>query len=266
MFAKLLKHEWRSSRRTIGLLCGIILISGLLIGIMGFCAIQWELPFYSDHWAAEAAMSILMVVCIMAVMLSCAASVFYALWRFYRSRFTEEGYLTYTLPVGHHQLLLSGILISVWDIFLVMLAAVAAVAIALGMVSLTLPWDQLGTEEWDTFRYALNQVIHALAPHAGEILGALLMILVMCLSQLMLLMLCVTIGAMAAKKHPILMAIVTYYVVGFLRTVAFVGFLAKVGDISLFGAYARLDAASVVIAVVSYVIMYYLTSRKLNLT
>lgn len=266
MFAKLLKHEWRASRRTIGLLCTVILISGLLIGLMALAMVKWELPFYSYNWVLETSMSVLMVVCVLAVALCCAASVFYALWRFYRSRFTEEGYLTYTLPVGHHQLLLSGIAISFWDIFLVILATGAAVMIGLGITALALPWDQIGKEEWANFWYALDQVIRALAPHAGEILGALLMILLMCLSQLMLLMLCVTIGAMAAKKHPVLMAIVTYYVVSILRSVAFVVFLNKVETITLFGAFANFDIASLVVAAGSYGLMYYLTSRKLNLT
>lgn len=266
MFAKLLKHEWRASHRTIGLLCAIILISGVLIGGMSLVMIKWELPFSSDNWVPEALLSILMVVCVFAVALSCAASVFYALWRFYRSRFTEEGYLTYTLPVGHHQLLLSSILISIWDIFLVILAAGVAVMTALGIASIALPWEEITAEAWTSFWDMLGSMFRELAPHAGEIFGALLMLLMMCLSQLLVLMLCVTIGAMAAQKHPILMAIVTYYVVSFLRSIAFVIFLGKMGDISLLGAYANLDVASIVIAVGSYFIMYYLTSRKLNLT
>ena len=36
MFAKLLKYEWRSSRKTIATLCAVILISGLLIGSGAF--------------------------------------------------------------------------------------------------------------------------------------------------------------------------------------------------------------------------------------
>ena len=115
MFTKLLKNEWRASRKTIGLLCAVILISGLLIG-----SASLGLFYMAENTGSDALfvlLTILVVVCVVAVALSCAASVFYALWRFYRSRFTEEGYLTYTLPVNHHQLMLSGILVSVWDIF-----------------------------------------------------------------------------------------------------------------------------------------------------
>ena len=132
MFTKLLKNEWRASRKTIGLLCAVILISGLLIG-----SASLGLFYMAENTGSDALfvlLTILVVVCVVAVALSCAASVFYALWRFYRSRFTEEGYLTYTLPVNHHQLMLSGILVSVWDIFLTVLAAFVAVFLAMAVL------------------------------------------------------------------------------------------------------------------------------------
>ena len=42
MFAKLLKYEWRSSRKTIATLCAVILISGLLIGSGAFAMVRWD--------------------------------------------------------------------------------------------------------------------------------------------------------------------------------------------------------------------------------
>ena len=42
MFAKLLKYEWRSSRKTIATLCTVILISGLLIGSGAFAMVRWD--------------------------------------------------------------------------------------------------------------------------------------------------------------------------------------------------------------------------------
>ena len=89
MFTKLLKNEWRASRKTIGLLCAVILISGLLIG-----SASLGLFYMAENTGSDALfvlLTILVVVCVVAVALSCAASIFYALWRFYRSRFTEEG-------------------------------------------------------------------------------------------------------------------------------------------------------------------------------
>lgn len=264
MFAKLLKNEWRASRKTIGLLCAVILISGLLIG-----SASLGLFYMAENTQTNALfvlLTILLVVCVVAVALSCAASVFYALWRFYRSRFTEEGYLTYTLPVNHHQLLLSGILVSVWDILLTTLAAFGAVFLALAVASLALPWQELGKADWAMFWSSLGQALQELVPHLGEILGVLLMLLLMCLSQLMLLMLAVTIGAMAAKKHPILMAVMVYYGVGVLRSISFGCFLGSTAMKTFVGTLTVMDLTSLVVMAGSYFAIYYLTSRKLNLT
>lgn len=264
MFTKLLKNEWRASRKTIGLLCAVILISGLLIG-----SASLGLFYMAENTGSDALfvlLTILVVVCVVAVALSCAASVFYALWRFYRSRFTEEGYLTYTLPVNHHQLMLSGILVSVWDIFLTVLAAFVAVLLAMAVASLALPWRELGRADWVMLWSSLGQALHELAPHLGEILGVLLMLLLMCLSQLLLLMLAVTIGAMAAKKHPILVAVAVYYGVGVLRSVGFGCFLAGAAVKTFAGTLAVMDLMSLAVMAGCYFFIYYLTSKKLNLT
>ena len=264
MFAKLLKHEWRGSRKTVGLLCAVILVSGALIGISALGLIY--MTENTGNNVLFVLLSILMVVCVITVALSCGASLFYALWRFYRSRFTEEGYLTYTLPVSHHQLLLSSILVSIWDILLTVLSAFAAVLLALGIASLAFPWQELGKADWAKLWASVGQMLYELSPHMGEILGVLLMIALMCLSQLLLLMLAVTIGAMVAKKHPILMAVVVYYGVMVLRSVVFAGFLASAMAKTFGSALAVMDLSSFAVAAGSYLAIYYLTSRKLNIT
>ena len=66
----------------------------------------------------DAAMSDLtMVLCmvllscgIVAIAVCCAASLFFMIYRFYKRCFTDEGYLTFTLPVTNHQILLSSII------------------------------------------------------------------------------------------------------------------------------------------------------------
>ena len=139
MFGKLMKAEWRASRRVIGALCAVVLISGALLGLLGNLLLReengsWQLPGF-----VNVLFSLLSMTAVLAVTLSLAASVFYVLWRYYRSRFTEEGYLTYTLPVNNHQLMLSSILASVLEMLLVALAAMAAVALAFPGMRWTAP-------------------------------------------------------------------------------------------------------------------------------
>lgn len=260
MFGKLMKAEWRASRRVIGALCAVVLISGALLGLLGNLLLRessgsWQLPGF-----VNVLFSLLSVAAVLAVALSLAASVFYALWRYYRSRFTEEGYLTYTLPVNNHQLMLSSILASVLEILLVGLATVAAVAMAFGIFAAELPWNEVDRGlVWSRFRELLS-----LRPVVGDVLLVLLNMVLMCLATLLTLMLAVTIGATAAKKHPVLLAIAVYYGLSLVRMAACLN-AADAAYLSSGAALAALAGVNAAATLIAYFWMYYLTSRRLNL-
>ena len=260
MFGKLMKAEWRASRRVIGALCAVVLISGALLGLLGNLLLRessgsWQLPGF-----VNVLFSLLSVAAVLAVALSLAASVFYALWRYYRSRFTEEGYLTYTLPVNNHQLMLSSILASVLEILLVGLATVAAVAMAFGIFAAELPWNEV---DWGLVGRRFEELLHGLRPVAGDVLLVLLNMVLMCLATLLTLMLAVTIGATASKKHPVLLAIAVYYGLSLVRMAACLNAAdACASSGATLAALAGVNAAATLIA---YFWMYYLTSRRLNL-
>lgn len=261
MFGKLMKAEWRASRRVIGALCAVVLISGALLGLLGNLLLRessssWQLPGF-----VNVLFSLLSVAAMLAVALSLAASVFYALWRYYRSRFTEEGYLTYTLPVTNHQLMLSSILASVLEILLVGLATVAAVAMAFGIFAAELPWNEV---DWGLVGRRFEELLHGLRPVVGDVLLVLLNMVLMCLATLLTLMLAVTIGATAAKKHPVLLAIAVYYGLSLVRMAACLN-AADAAYLSSGAALAALAGVNAAAMLIAYFWMYYLTSRRLNL-
>lgn len=261
MFGKLMKAEWRASRRVIGALCAVVLISGALLGLLGNLLLRessgsWQLPGF-----VNVLFSLLSVAAVLAVALSLAASVFYALWRYYRSRFTEEGYLTYTLPVNNHQLMLSSILASVLEILLVGLATVAAVAMAFGIFAAELPWNEV---DWGLVGRRFEELLHGLRPVVGDVLLVLLNMVLMCLATLLTLMLAVTIGATAAKKHPVLLAIAVYYGLSLVRMAACLN-AADAAYLSSGAALAALAGVNAAATLIAYFWMYYLTSRRLNL-
>lgn len=261
MFGKLMKAEWRASRRVIGALCAVVLISGALLGLLGNLLLReengnWQLPGF-----VNVLFSLLSVAAVLAVALSLAASVFYALWRYYRSRFTEEGYLTYTLPVNNHQLMLSSILASVLEILLVGLATVAAVAVAFGIFAAELPWNEV---DWGLVWSRFEELLHGLHPVVGDVLLVLLNIVLMCLATLLTLMLAVTIGATAAKKHPVLLAIAVYYGLSLVRMAAYLN-AADAAYLSSRATLAALAGVNAAVMLIAYFWMYYLTSRRLNL-
>ena len=265
MFGKLIKAEWRASRRVVGLLCLAVLLAGLVLGGIGCGLFLAETHNWQVHGTVELLLALLTAAAMMTMAIAWAASVFYALWRFYKSRFTEEGYLTYTLPVSGHQLMLSAILSSVLAILAVLLATVAATLLGLGISALGLPWKEVPADFWPKAWEQLGEAWSEFARHGDIAVQAALMMLLGALSQLIVLMLAVTIGGMAAKKHPILMALLAYCGIGFVQMVISLTVLAS--DLVLTNGLTvgTMYAMPLVTILGGYFLMYFLTTRKLNL-
>ena len=287
MFAKLLKHEWRATRGIVALLCVIILISGVTIGGVMYYMLRTESQQSENVSLAEggfaivveeedAAMSDLaMVLCmvllscgIVAIAVCCAAVVFFLVYRFYKRCFTDEGYLTFTLPVSNHQILLSSIVNCIIGTLLVILAAALAAAIIFGMFLLainsiqTILWADVWTawnEVWQQLRDSFVKNIDQLALLGFSSIAS-------ALGSLICLMLSVTVGAMLARKYKILAAVGVYYGISMVESFVFsmVAFSASTTQ-NTTSLLAAPGIMSLLIAVAGYFLMHWLTSRKLNL-
>lgn len=266
MFAKLLKQEWRATRKVIGLLCVIILLSGATIGIVAHHLALTEQSMGGIQQMSEfesCACVVLVLLGVMAVAVCCAGSVFCVLQRFYRSRFTDEGYLTFTLPVSSHQLLLSSLVNSIFCIALVLLVCVVAMVLVLGLLVMAFPqnilwgdlwvsWAQYRTQLWDSFR----EIADMLALLGFSLVSG-------GISRLMLLMLAVTIGAIVAAKHKIFTAVLVYCGIGLIQGILSVRLAA--GSESLAGFLSLPGITSLLTAIVTYFLLHYLITRKLDL-
>lgn len=285
MFAKLLKHEWRSTRGVIGMLCVIILVCGLTIGgianFMMHTAVTSEdmlhvsttAIYLEESGAAEQTISpyvyiacmLLFMTAFAAVAICCAASVFVVIWRFYKSRFSDEGYLTFTLPVNHHQLLLSSILNSVIGIVLVFLAAAAAVVLSCILLLMAFPMD-FWPEAAGAVGRAFGTLMESMEGNWAifwEIAGTMLL---SGLHQIVVLMLAVTIGAMIAKKYKLLAAVGAYYLIGLVQVIVQMAVMANSFLSENIGTlFAGFNWIALLTILGGYWLMYYLTSRKLNL-
>ena len=89
--------------------------------------------------------------------------------------------------------------------------------------------------------------------------------------EIIMLMLCVTLGAMVAKKHKLLAAVGAYYGIQVAVTIVEsvllpTQILTVAGESSLFYRIFGLNSLLLLIlALLSYFAMYYLTDKKLNL-
>lgn len=259
MFAKLLKMEFRSTWNVLGILCLSLVGAGLLGGL----AIRYlEGASAPKEWLsvlcmlASIAAALFFVVC-------GAAALIVQIVRFYRSRFTDEGYLTFTLPVTTHQVLLSSFVTSAVN--LIAVAAVAVVSFIL-MGLCAIPNFEILRNGVEILGQGMSELWARLTQ--ADVLQAFGLFLVNVVAafsnELILIMLAVTIGSLVAKKHKILAAVGFYYILH-LVDLTFTGIsMVKLVDSpnSLLGLLALVN---LIIAVAGYFLMYFLVDKKLNL-
>lgn len=112
MLGKLLKHEWKAVWKIPTLLIGILMLTAVLAGL------TFALPIWDSEWIglplSGMMMFFLFYFAIIATVLG--ISIYFAV-RYYKNMYTDEGYLTHTLPVSARQLLLNKVItMSAWNL------------------------------------------------------------------------------------------------------------------------------------------------------
>lgn len=207
MLGKLLKHEWKESWK----------IPVVLIGILWILAAMAGLTFISPMWQSElAGLNVLMVLVILAFYFSIIGVsigiMLYMAIRFYKNMFTDEGYLTHTLPVSTHELLLSKIMVmSAW-IFLSMAAIVVSLLIFGCLAAVFLMPEG---HSFANLLKDLNRLVHEFILYLDKgvmsFIGSLLfLVVVSIISGTMMIVGSISIGQMV-KKHKILGSVGAYF-------------------------------------------------------
>lgn len=259
MFLKLLKHEWQGSRRIVGLLCAVIALSGLLTG-GSMRYITWSAVIGND--AMVVAYSAVLTAALLAI-IGCSVLAMYLLaYRFYKSRFTEQGYLMLTLPVTTHQHLLASISNTLIGVSLVGITALVSVTVGIGaFMSL---FDQSAAEElWWVVAAELEIAAETLGYTGGTMALLIPLLLITLLADVVLFMLALTVGAQA-HRHPVLKGAAVYILTDMVVSEG----CRLIGE--LLGNKVMAMAVSGVIygalAVGAYLVMHHIIDKRLNLT
>lgn len=274
MFAKLLKHEWRSTREMLGILC-LISLGASLLGGLTMCYL-----FYgSTHTdVGNDTLAIISVLFMVAAMIALAvvgvAAVVVYMGRFYKSRFTDEGYLTFTLPVNTHQNLLASLVNTA--IGMVLITLVICLSGCLWMVIAFAGVEGFYQTVWEHFPELWEKFWSLVQTHAGEIpwgvmARGMLSALTGAINSLVMLMLAVTVGSLIAKKHKILAAVGVFYGIHVLISIATAFLMSATVALSggalvaMSGYFGRTALLMTALSLGGYFLMYWLVDRKLNL-
>lgn len=271
MFAKLLKYEWKA---TSGLL-GVLTLAAVGVGALLTVLLRFLQAAPADTpELLLAPVSTILIGGFLAVVAYAIGTQIVLLVRFYKNKYSNEGYLTFTLPVTAHQILLSSLLnYLIWTVISVaVVLAVFTIAIFVGSASKGF----YNKEAWD----AMIQIIRMLSYQEGlvdYIVTILVNSAVSSLASVVLVHTAITLGAVIAKKHKILAAFGCYYgismIMGIISSVLMVGIglmssVLTTAD-QLFGGMNIIMILQavlyVVIAVIGYFVSHYLMKNKLNL-
>ena len=210
MFSKLLKHEWKAN---VGLM-SILTLAVVGVGILGTIALRVLVNYGDAITQSESVLvlllfplSTLVFVSYMGIAVYVAAVGFVLMYRFYKHKFTDEGYLTFTLPEKtNHIFLSSGLNMVIWTVISFL---VALLMYAMMLLCGTAQEGLFNDDIAEAFS-SLGIFIDEIGEEFTELMGAgfvpliILNVLVAPLFSTVIAMTCVTLGAVVAKKHKIL--------------------------------------------------------------
>jgi hypothetical protein len=226
MFSRLLKHEWKANSGLLGLLSlaavgiGVLATAVLRILVNTAGSLWWELENGLGA-VLVVALGMFLLFAVVALSVYAIAVQVILLHRFYKNKYTDEGYLTFTLPVKPTQIF--------WSSFLNMLIwLIISVLVVFGVVFLAVLFGTaedglVNTDVFDAMKDLLEffrvidwQMLLQEQYSIPYLIVLGLTFLVTPFYALILPMACITAGAVLAKKHKILASFGVYYGVNFM--------------------------------------------------
>ncbi len=275
MFITLFKHEWKANAKLLTLLSAFIIGMGCLAAVvLRLITTYWAVLTSQDGPALLLIPAILFLFFAYLALILYSIGVFYIqLYRFYKTRFTDHGYLMFTLPVKTSHLFLSSALhILIWGAISI-LVIIAALAIAIGF---GLAWQFAGTDNlttifltaiWDEMRFIFSDFFRP-----GDTPVAIVCCLILIAYSIIVPLSAIVLGSVVAKKHKVLA------IIGILYGISMVSGIVN-SVISFVVTFSQMESAStsmlpslvspsvfpLILTVIAYPLSIHLMKNKLNL-
>lgn len=302
MLGKLIKHEWKATWKFPALISLFIVILTLL-GVWSFKAPFWnnlvtgnieKITFFDVTAFALLAMYFVYIcIALYAIM------IYFAI-RFYKNMYTDEGYLTHTLPVKPSAHILSKTFVSgTWYVGATILMLVSMIWLLYAFMSTiftsagmtSADWAELKTLGLDFSFGHFSEVFSSISSMPFWLFIVLLVLtgFFSCYSSMLIIYVCISIGQLF-KKHKVIASILTYLIVStIMSTVLTIAVIPVTFSMMLKGDYlALMESAdpivammapyammaplfivsvicTIVFSVVSYFVTEFIMRRKLNL-
>ena len=278
MFAKLLKYNFKDTKR-IGIPILICLLGITVLGCVDLGVMISYNKGGTDGSVLSAIFNMLLMLGMMLVVLSLIFAVLVMLLficvNFYKNLVSDEGYLTFTLPVKADDILLSKVVNGIiWLAIVVISVVISACALIMSASYFSggnafLMFDEIGRFFGILFEeYKACYVI-------VTIIMAILAIVVYAISNLLLYYMAIFMGSVVARKNKVLAAIGLVYgfniVYGIVQNIAFFVFAASVFNSAVPAlSYVNIFLAIIIVCSILFSVLFwcltkYMMEKKLNL-
>lgn len=264
MLGKLIKHEWKSLYK----------MGCLMLGAMAFVTflgwLAFQAPVWNGHSSSWLDIFSFLTLMIYVMLLVCVnfGTIIYLGVHFYRTMYTDEGYLTHTLPVTKHQILISKIFVSgLWTMIILLTIYLSVFLLGLSSIIALVPYDMSFAELLDGIGRFLVELELELDFDGVRLLvtGALITLTGPFLTMTILFG-AISLGQLASKGR-LLMGVLYYIVIVVLEQLvtallrSFAGSLGMYVNINLDSGFA----VNLVTAAALYMVTHFVISRRLNL-
>ena len=272
MFTKLLKREWKASFKLMSIMSLAVLGVSALEAVVLRMLIGGSRSLVSSM--VEGTLASLLLFLSLAIVAYAIGVQIFLIVRFYKNKFTDEGYLTFTLPVSSQNIFLSSLLnMVIWTVISGIVTALC-IAIVIGGGTMGLVDARIWEFLWD----GIVEVFESNAELIGGSYWPLMIIggIVGLFSGPVLTMTAFTLGAVIAKKHKIVLSLVMIYAISMASSIAtailmeFVG-AAMIGTsmdqatLTLQITYYIEAFLQIAMMIGGYILSVWLMKNKLNL-
>ena len=284
MLGKLIKYEWRGLRLPLTIM--MIVLAGTMILTCGVILTINPKLDETLAWYSVMALMLSIFLYYFGIIGCTLGTTLIVVVRFYKTCYTDQGYLTHTLPVTPHQLLNSKILTAIFTQLLMIFAIILSIFIILQVgihhVFSFIP-DYSYAELRHEFSIVFADILDSFEDEFGLRLGLyiaylLFYCIVGVISNVITLFGCVSLGQLYAK-HRIVGAIAAYFLLQFVMMI--IGYITAIPMYTRMLAGTYYDNATVfgimsptmnmsllttvLLAVAMYFVNLHMMTKKLNL-
>jgi hypothetical protein len=232
MFSKCLKYEMKATKRVLVplIVCMLVVSIATAVCLGGLLSYSYigdanagdamieidgsgeASPVEDGAFHLLEVATVLLFMIFVGIMIACVITVFVLMVRrFYTSFFTDEGYLTFTLPVTVDcHLLTKTVSMLIWNFISYLAIAISFGILFLG-IYISVP-DFFAIDEWT------KQYLEKFFEQVGDIFGGaiafgIIQSIVSTIASCLLLYFSIAVGCMLAKKHKIIACIASYFII-----------------------------------------------------